>query len=112
MSDPRPDAPPGAASFEADPGAQDPRADWASADFDPFGPDGYARPRQRGAIPDLTPLLVLLDTLRAALPRELQQQANSLLREVLLTLRALIDWYLERLDGGRRETPVEDIPIE
>jgi hypothetical protein len=31
---------------------------------------------------------------------------------VLLTLRALIDWYLERLDAPDRAPAVEDIPID
>jgi hypothetical protein len=31
---------------------------------------------------------------------------------VLLTLRALIDWYLERLDRGDRRPEVQDIPID
>jgi hypothetical protein len=31
-------------------------------------------------------------------PPELQEQFYALQREVLLTIRALIDWYLERLD--------------
>jgi hypothetical protein len=35
-----------------------------------------------------------------------------LIREFLLTLRALIDLYLERLDRGPREPDVEDIPID
>jgi hypothetical protein len=34
------------------------------------------------------------------------------IREFLLTLRSLIDWYLERLDDRPREQHVEDIPIE
>ena len=33
-------------------------------------------------------------------------------REVLLTLRALIDWYLERLDRGERKPEVEEIRID
>ncbi len=39
-------------------------------------------------------------------------QADPLIRELLLTLRSLIDWYLERLDQRPREPEVEDIPIE
>jgi hypothetical protein len=27
-------------------------------------------------------------------------------------VRALIDWYLERLEGSQRPTVVEDIPID
>jgi hypothetical protein len=34
------------------------------------------------------------------------------MREFLLTLRSLIDWYLERLDRPQREPRVEDIPID
>ena len=37
---------------------------------------------------------------------------TALIREALLTLRSLIDWYLERLDRPRREPRVEDIPID
>ena len=43
---------------------------------------------------------------------DLDDALRSLLREVLLTLRSLIDWYLDRLDNPRREPRVEDIPIE
>jgi hypothetical protein len=62
--------------------------------------------------PDLAPLFALIEALRRPLPRELQEQFTSLLREVLLTLRALIDWYLERLDRGERKQEVEEIPID
>jgi hypothetical protein len=34
------------------------------------------------------------------------------LREALLTLRSLIDWYLERIDRAPRDPKVEDIPID
>ena len=49
---------------------------------------------------------------RYAAPRELEGQVTKLIREFLLTLRSLIDWYLERLDRPRRDPQVEDIPIE
>lgn len=67
-------------------------------------------PPRRGV--DAAALFVLIDAVRRAVPRELEQQFTALLRELLLTIRSLIDWYLERLDGGRREPEVEDIPIE
>ena len=60
-------------------------------------------PPPRGAQPDPAALFVLLDGLRRAAPRELEQQVTSLIREFLLTLRSLIDWYLERLDRPDRE---------
>jgi hypothetical protein len=37
---------------------------------------------------------------------------TNLIREFLLTQRALIDWYLERLDQKPPEPQVEDIPID
>jgi hypothetical protein len=67
-------------------------------------------PRSRSF--DLSALFVLLDSVRRAVPRELEQQVTSLIRELLLTLRSLIDWYLERLDRPPREPEVEDIRID
>jgi hypothetical protein len=61
---------------------------------------------------DPAAFFVLLDALRRAAPRELDAQVTNLIREFLLTLRSLIDWYLERLDRPRREPEVEDIPID
>jgi hypothetical protein len=68
-------------------------------------------PPSRGAL-DPSALFVLLDGLRRAAPRELEEQLTKLIREFLLTLRSMIDWYLERLDRPRKEPEVEDIPIE
>ena len=65
----------------------------------------------RGA-PDLSPLIAIVEALRRAIPHELQEQFNALQRELLLTLRALIDWYLDRLDKPELTPQVEDIPIE
>jgi hypothetical protein len=76
--------------------------------------------RERGSPPPPPPgssfdpaaLFVLLDALRRSAPREVEEQVTKLIREFLLTLRSLIDWYLERLDNPRREPEVEDIPID
>lgn len=71
------------------------------------------RSRWDGREPDLAPLLALIESLRSAVPHDVSEQARGLLRELLLTLRALIDWYLERLDAEPEEEPrVEEIPIE
>jgi hypothetical protein len=67
---------------------------------------------QRPPAPDPAALFVLLDALRLAAPVELQDRLTALLREALLTLRALIDHYLERLDAPPSERKVEDIPID
>ena len=69
-------------------------------------PGGEQRP------PDPAALFVMLDGMRRMAPRELEGQLTNLIREFLLTLRSLIDWYLERLDRPRREPEVEDIPID
>jgi hypothetical protein len=74
------------------------------------GPSGPPPPPRRSFDP--AALFVLLDAIRRAAPRELEGQVTRLVREFLLTLRSLIDWYLERLDRPRREPEVEDIPIE
>ena len=61
---------------------------------------------------ELQALVALVDVVRGLVPRELADQLVELVRELLLLVRALIDWYLERLEL-RRRTPVEveDIPI-
>jgi hypothetical protein len=56
--------------------------------------------------------VAFVEALRRLVPGDLQGQFNSLLREVLKTLRSLIDWYLERLDSPGEEPEVEDIPID
>ena len=61
---------------------------------------------------DFSALLVLLDTLRQAAPAELQGRLTGLIREALLTLRSLIDWYLDRLERPPPEPRVEEIPID
>jgi hypothetical protein len=57
-------------------------------------------------------LVALLDLVRALVPRELQEQLSALVRELLLLVKALIDWYVDRMDRRRRPAvEVQDIPI-
>jgi hypothetical protein len=62
--------------------------------------------------PDPAALFTMLDGMRRMAPRELEDQITNLIREFLLTLRSLIDWYLERLDRQPAEPKIEDIPID
>ena len=78
--------------------------------YDP--PRRERRPPPRGRGLDLAAIFVLLDSIRRVLPRELEHQLTALIREFLLTLRALIDLYLDRLDRGTREPEVEEIRID
>ncbi|HTU30018.1 MAG TPA: hypothetical protein VMF07_11605 [Solirubrobacteraceae bacterium] len=57
-------------------------------------------------------LLTVLAELRERVPPELERRVVEALRELLLALRALIDWCVERAE--RRSAPaaeVQDIPI-
>ena len=57
-------------------------------------------------------LLEAVRALRDWIPPELARRLAEALREVLLALRALIDWYLERSQQRPREpSEVRDIPI-
>jgi hypothetical protein len=76
-------------------------------------PRGWATPGGAGPpTADLQALAAILDLGRAIVPPELRAQIAELVRELLLLVRALIDWYLERIEE-RRGAPVEvqDIPI-
>ncbi len=57
-------------------------------------------------------LLSLLSGLRDRIPLDLQERLAGALRELLLALRALIDWCVERAERRRAEpAEVQDIPI-
>lgn len=80
-------------------------------------PRGWATPGAGAAptAPDLHALLALIDAVRDAVPAELSRQLAEALRDLLLAIRALLDWYIERLGepapGGDR-VEVEDIPLD
>ena len=61
-------------------------------------------------------LVALLQTLRDMVPAELWQQIRDLIRQLLLLIRAIIDWWVDRIESGpsapRGAAPVvEDIEI-
>ena len=84
-------------------------------------PQGWRTPEDHAqANDDLQALATMLGTLRTVVPPELQQQLSEVIRQVLLLLRALIDWWVARLEPGEggaaaaapAEPVVEDIPID
>jgi hypothetical protein len=78
-------------------------------------PNGWASPRAEDTaspLPDLSALMALLGTARGAMPPELARQLADALRELLIALRAILDYSIARLERPAREdTHVEDIPI-
>lgn len=61
---------------------------------------------------ELEALLALLDPVRDLVPSDLRRRLAEALRELLLAVRALIDWYVERLEHARADpVDVEDIPV-
>jgi hypothetical protein len=78
-------------------------------------PQGWAAPASSGpgaGEDELAQLVALLGSLRELVPPELQQQVTDLIRQVLLLVRAILDFAIERLEPGRGGEPeVEDIPI-
>ena len=71
-------------------------------------PDGGAARAGRGA----QAVAAIVALVRGLLPRELSAQLTELARELLLLARALIDWWVDRVEGRRREpVEVQDIPI-
>jgi hypothetical protein len=78
-------------------------------------PSGWDSAAGDAATPDLRALMALIDTVREAVPTELSRQLAGALRELLLALRALLDWYIERLGDPaerRGDVEVEDIPLD
>jgi hypothetical protein len=80
-------------------------------------PRGFEAPRRRegGAppFPDLSALNGLLELARSSLPPDLQRQLQQALRELLIALRAVLDYSIDRLEPGPEppSSTVEDIPI-
>ncbi|HEU0317835.1 MAG TPA: hypothetical protein VFR49_10930 [Solirubrobacteraceae bacterium] len=79
----------------------------------PTPPAGWEPDGADGVPAELVALARLLGVLREILPAELQQQATDLVRQLLVLLRALIDWAVTRLEQEHRgrEVEVVDIPI-
>lgn len=74
-------------------------------------PEPAADPRRPGER-ELEALLDLVRSLRDLIPPELQRRLTEAVRDLLVALRALIDWYLERVEQrNRAPATIQDIPI-
>jgi hypothetical protein len=73
------------------------------------GADESAAPKDGELTAALT---ALVEAVRGAIPPELAERLASVMREVLLAVRAIVDFALERMEA-RQRAPVEvqDIPI-
>ncbi len=83
-------------------------------------PSGWQRPRAEDPgdrdrwlnSDELELLLTVLAGIRDRIPPELRQRLAAAVRELMMALRALIDWYLERTERPTRAgADIEDIPI-
>ncbi|MDX8153084.1 hypothetical protein SK069_15905 [Patulibacter brassicae] len=86
-------------------------------------PAGWASAQERASRADeVSALASLLRALRDLLPDELQAQVTEVLRQLLLLVRAILDWWVARLEPGAAPgglgasrpaaaSDVEDIPI-
>jgi hypothetical protein len=84
-----------------------------AGDVPPSGYEGERTSGERSAFSDLQALAGLLEAARTSVPPEVARQLAEAMRELLLALRALIDWWIERLEREpERPVEVQDIPIE
>jgi hypothetical protein len=80
-------------------------------------PAGWDVPRSaERANDELDALVAVIGTLRDLLPPELRAQLADLVRQLLVFVRAVLDWWIDRLEAGEQRrgeggTPIEDIPI-
>jgi hypothetical protein len=99
------------AAGAADAGA----ADAGAADARRPPPAGWQIPpaeEDRGRTGELELLIQFFQSVRDIIPPDLQRRLGEALRELLLAIRALIDWYLERNEQRRAGGgEVQDIPI-
>ena len=84
-------------------------------------PSGWATPREHAErSEELRALLGLLEALRSLVPAELEAQLREVTRQLLLLVRAVVDWWLERVDAAPAapgapagpEPRLQEIPID
>jgi hypothetical protein len=84
-----------------------------AGDVPPAGYEGERSEGERSAFGDLQALAGLIETARSSVPPELARQVAEAARELLVALRALLDWWIARLERPPEgSVEVQDIPIE
>jgi hypothetical protein len=77
-------------------------------------PSGWDVPgRADDANAELEALVAMLSTVKEMIPPELRAQLAELVRQILVFVRAVLDWWIAQVEGGEpgEERQVEDIPI-
>ena len=78
-------------------------------------PAGWDVPRAASEANDeLDALIALVATLKDVLPPELRAQLAEVVRQILLFVRSVLDWWIARIEdepSPRGRDDVEDIPI-
>ena len=89
------------------------RAEQLGAEVPPRGYESGDSGGGAPPFPDLSALAGLMELARSSLPPDLQRQLAQALRELLIALRAVLDYSIDRLEPGQEPPPatVEDIPI-
>jgi hypothetical protein len=80
-------------------------------------PQGWRSPEEHDeTVREVQALAGILHALRDVVPPELWEQIREVIRQLLLLARALIDWWVERIESSgapRGVAPeVQDIPID
>lgn len=80
----------------------------------PTPPSGWEAPDPGPELGgELRALVELVESLNGLLPPELREQLHEVIRHILLLIRAVIDWLVDRmqLEPAERPAEVQDIPI-
>jgi hypothetical protein len=75
-------------------------------------PRGWEIPRDEAPAADPDPLAPLIEQLLGLVPEDLRVRLTEAVRRLLEALRAVIDWFVSRLERPARDgVEVRDIPI-
>lgn len=78
------------------------------------GNGGSTPPPTEDAAAEAQALATLLQTVRELVPEDLWRQLAEVVRQLLLLLRAILDWWIDRLAPGERPggPTIRDIPVD